>query len=127
MPTIKRALFYDGQRGHFFEERVSTVTFWIRTPRQSQLKGSVRPLITQSSGPNPNYKDYPAAKDDGLNIPCLSRMLTAFAILSVLGIVSDSAGGAPEQKERSPSTAAKDHAALCVPKTLSVLIRERIA
>jgi soluble lytic murein transglycosylase len=38
-------------------------------------------------------------------------MLTAFAMLSVLGIVSDSAGGAPEQKERSPSTAAKDHAA----------------
>src|SRR3982074_864891 len=38
-------------------------------------------------------------------------MLTAFAILSVLGIVLDSAGGAPEQKERSPSTAAKDHAA----------------
>jgi hypothetical protein len=43
-----------------------------------------------------------AAKDDGLNIPRLSRMLTAFAILSVLGVVLDSAGGAPEQKGRHP-------------------------
>ena len=38
-------------------------------------------------------------------------MLTAFAIVSVLGIVLDSAGGAPNQKEKSPSTAAKDKAA----------------
>jgi soluble lytic murein transglycosylase len=52
-----------------------------------------------------------AAKDDGLHIPCLSRMLTALAIVSVLGIVLDSAGGAPDQKERSPSTATKNKAA----------------
>jgi soluble lytic murein transglycosylase len=52
-----------------------------------------------------------AAKDDGLHIPCLSRMLTALAIVSVLGIVLDSAGGAPDQKERSPSSATKDKAA----------------
>jgi soluble lytic murein transglycosylase len=38
-------------------------------------------------------------------------MLTAFAIVSVLGTVLDSAGGAPNQKEKSPSTAAKDKAA----------------
>jgi soluble lytic murein transglycosylase len=46
-----------------------------------------------------------------LNIPRLSRMLAAFAIVSVLGIVLDSAGGAPDQTESSPSTAAKDYAA----------------
>jgi soluble lytic murein transglycosylase len=46
-----------------------------------------------------------------LNIPCFSRILTAFAIVSVLGIVLDSAGGAPDQTESSPSSAAKDHAA----------------
>ena len=54
-----------------------------------------------------------------MNIPCLSRTLTAFAIVSVLGIVLDSARGivldsargAPDQTESSPRTAAKDHAA----------------
>ena len=46
-----------------------------------------------------------------MNIPCLSRILTAFAIVSVLGIVLGFAGGAPDQTESSPSTAAKDHGA----------------
>src|SRR5262245_32132708 len=50
------------------------------------------------------------SKDDGLNIPCLSRMLAAFAIVSVLSTILDSAGGAPNQNEKVPSIAAKDEA-----------------
>ena len=40
--------------------------------------------------------------------------------ISGLAIVLDSAGGAPEQKARSPSTAAKDHAAPISPMTWGV-------
>jgi soluble lytic murein transglycosylase len=50
------------------------------------------------------------SKDDGLNIPYLSRMLAAFAIVSILSTVLDSAGGAPNQNEKAPSSAAKDKA-----------------
>jgi soluble lytic murein transglycosylase len=49
------------------------------------------------------------AKDDGLNIPSFSRVLTAFAIVSVLGIVLqvDTAGGGDDQKaEAMPADAA---------------------
>jgi soluble lytic murein transglycosylase len=56
-----------------------------------------------------------------LKIAGPSRMLTAFAIVSVLGTVfqADSAGSAPDQKEKSPSTATKDEAAASKLKTLA--------
>src|SRR4030081_1264064 len=84
--------------------------------RGARACGCGNPVCASPSAPSCyrtlSYKLFcTAAKDDGLNIPCLSRMLTAFAIVSVLGIVLDSAGGAPNQKEKSPSTAAKDKAA----------------
>jgi soluble lytic murein transglycosylase len=54
-----------------------------------------------------------AAKDDGLNIPFSSRILTTFAIVSVLGIAlhSDSAGSAADRTEKSPNSAAEDESA----------------
>ena len=84
--------------------------------RGARVCGCGNPVCASPNAPSCyrtlSYKLFcTAAKDDGLNIPCLSRMLTAFAIVSVLGIVLDSAGGAPNQKEKSPSTAAKDKAA----------------
>jgi soluble lytic murein transglycosylase len=54
-----------------------------------------------------------AAKDDGLHIPVPSRMLTAFVIVSVLGVAlhSASAASAADRNEKSPNAAPEDESA----------------
>ncbi len=57
--------------------------------------------------------DPDGSKDDNLIVPSPTRFLTALALAGVLGVglQADSAGGAPQEKDKATSTAAKDKAA----------------
>jgi hypothetical protein len=73
----------------------------FRLPKIFCLKSSPgKPTMPQSNRRLGAKHPLFGAKDDGLNIPSFSRVLTAFVIVSVLGIVLQvgTAGGGDDQK-----------------------------